>query len=135
MGNMLQPVMMGVPVMGSLSDTSASVASGTQTPVAICLRAVWCLAIIYLPNMFYYLPKAILAVIVILAVFKMIDYKTPRMLWNCDKVEWLIWAVSCFATLFLGIQIGMLLSVGVSMINIIRRAADGRSNTLGRLEG
>eukprot|EP00747_Dinoflagellata_sp_TGD_P110751 gnl/TRDRNA2_/TRDRNA2_171046_c0_seq1.p1 gnl/TRDRNA2_/TRDRNA2_171046_c0~~gnl/TRDRNA2_/TRDRNA2_171046_c0_seq1.p1 ORF type:complete len:427 (+),score=54.36 gnl/TRDRNA2_/TRDRNA2_171046_c0_seq1:1206-2486(+) len=136
LGNILQVVMSGVPVMGSLSDTAASVMSGTVTPVAICFRSVWMVIVLFgATPLFYNLPKAVLAVIVILAVAGMVDFKTPMMLARTSRMEFVVWSISCFVTLFMGIQLGMGLSMIVSLLVVIKNAAAGRTNVLGRVEG
>ena len=43
------------------------------------------ITLLFLTPVFYYLPKAVLAAIIIVAVFSLIDIKYPRKLWTYKK--------------------------------------------------
>jgi MFS superfamily sulfate permease-like transporter len=54
-------------------------------------------------------------------------------LWHIRKVDFLVWLVSFFATLFLGASIGLLIALGFSILVVVYRASTPHVAILGRL--
>ncbi|KAB1217978.1 Sulfate transporter 4.1, chloroplastic [Morella rubra] len=76
-----------------------------------------------------------LAAIVISAVMGLVDYQEAIFLWRVDKKDFLLWTITCTMTLFLGIEIGVLVGVGVSLAFVIHESANPHIAVLGRLPG
>ncbi|KAL3655879.1 Sulfate transporter 4.1, chloroplastic [Castilleja foliolosa] len=77
----------------------------------------------------------VLAAIVISAVIGLVDYDEATFLWRVDKRDFLLWIITCTVTLFLGIEIGVLVGVGVSLAFVIHESANPHIAILGRLPG
>ncbi|KAJ1435503.1 STAS domain [Sesbania bispinosa] len=76
-----------------------------------------------------------LAAIVISAVIGLVDYEEAIFLWRVDKKDFLLWTITSTTTLFLGIEIGVLVGVGVSLAFVIHESANPHVAVLGRLPG
>ncbi|PKI35216.1 hypothetical protein CRG98_044382 [Punica granatum] len=102
------------PTTGSFSRSAVNHESGAKTGVSgICA----------------------LAAIVISAVIGLVDYDEAIFLWRVDKKDFLLWTITFVATLFLGIEIGVLIGVGVSLAFVIHESANPHIAVLGRLPG
>lgn len=64
-----------------------------------------------------------------------VDYDEAIFLWHVDKRDFLLWTITCTTTLFLGIEIGVLVGVGFSLAFVIHESANPHIAVLGRLPG
>lgn len=69
-----------------------------------------------LTPLLYYLPMTVLAAIIMTAVISMFDYKEIYFLWRVNKWDLLILATTFLSTLFVGIEKGILIGVGMSLL-------------------
>jgi SulP family sulfate permease len=102
---------------------------------ALISAAVIALTLIALTSLFYYLPKAVLAAIVMVAVFKLIDWKEARYLWRVDRRDFGLMALTFVATLGLGIEEGILVGVIASLILVVQQSYKPHTAVMGRLPG
>ncbi|GFY83631.1 sulfate transporter 4.1 [Actinidia rufa] len=92
-------------------------------------------ALLFLTRLFEYIPQCALAAIVISAVIGLVDYDEAIFLWRVDKKDFLLWTITSTTTLFFGIEIGVLVGVGVSLAFVIHESANPHVAVLGRLPG
>jgi len=124
------------PVTGGLSRTAVNNQAGAKSGVASLISAgVIGLTLLFLTPLFYYLPSAILASIIMVAVTSLFDHKEIKHLWKTDKRDLLMFGVTFFATLFLGIEEGIAVGVITTLITVIYQSSTPHSAELGRLEG
>ncbi len=124
----------GYPIAGSFSRTAVNRVSGARTPGASFFNALTvALTLLFLTPLFYYMPKAVLASIVIVAVTKLIDFKEPMRLFRLRKIDFLVAVFSFIMTLLLGAQRGILLGAIASIILIVRRISYPNVAILGRI--
>jgi len=122
----------GHPVSGSFSRTAVNNEMGARSPLASVITGlVVALFLIFLTPVFQYLPKLILACIVVLSVRNLIDYKEARYLWRVSKGESFVFYFTFVCTLFVGIDTGILISVVVSLASVIFRSSMPRIAILG----
>ena len=69
----------------------------------------------FLTPIFYFLPKAVLAAIIIVSVVGLIDIKLPISLWKSHKVEALLLFVTFIVTSTVGMTEGIASGVSLSM--------------------
>ena len=100
---------------------------------AIISAALVALTLLFLTPLFYYLPKAVLASIIMVAVFGLIDYKYPRFLWKTRKEDLIMLLISFGTTLAVGIKEGIALSVLMSLVAMIYRSTKPHYAVLGKL--
>lgn len=126
----------GYPIAGSFSRTAVNKVAGARTAVSSFFNSVTVgLTLMFLTPLFYYMPKAVLASIVIVAVIKLIDIKEPIRLFNLRKLDFIVLIFSFIVTLLLGAQKGILLGAVVSIVLIIRRISYPNVAILGKVEG
>ncbi|MGB3798948.1 MAG: sulfate permease [Lewinella sp.] len=126
----------GFPVAGGFSRTAVNDQAGATTGLAAIISAgVIVLTLLFLTPLFYYLPQAVLASIIMVAVFKLIDWREAVRLWRVDRSDFWMLAVTFLATLILGIQTGIAAGVALSIGVHVYRSMRPHLAVLGRIEG
>jgi SulP family sulfate permease len=134
--NVAAGVISGYPVTGGFSRTAVNDQAGAKTPLAGVISAVLIgLTLLFLTPLFYYLPQAILASLIMVAVGKLIDLGEVRKLWRLDRVDFWLLTVTFLGTLFLGIQLGIGLGVALSLGVHVYRSMRPHIAVLGRIPG
>lgn len=124
------------PTTGGFSRTAVNDQAGARTGMASVISALLIvLTLLFLTPLFYYLPKAILASVIMVAVFGLIDYKEASYLWRTDKRDFLMLIVTFVATLALGIEQGIGIGVILSLAMVIYRSAYPHMAVLGKMPG
>jgi len=134
--NMLGSTTSAYPVTGSFSRSAVNNQVGAQTQLAGMITGLLLLfTLLALTPAFFFLPKFALAAIVIASVTNLVDYKEAMHLWKVKKTDCLLWFVAFFGTLFLGVQIGLLVSIGLSLALVILESVRPQMSVLWRLPG
>lgn len=124
------------PTTGSFTRSAVNDDSGAQTGIsALFTSGLLALTLIFLTPLFYYLPKAILAAIIIVATINLIDYKKAMHLWYVHRTDFYQLMVTFVATLVLGIQQGVVIGVALSIAAVIYRTSKPKVVELGRIPG
>ncbi|KAK6790302.1 hypothetical protein RDI58_014102 [Solanum bulbocastanum] len=124
------------PTTGSFSRSAVNHESGAKTGLSgLVMGIIMGCALLFLTPVFEYIPQCALAAIVISAVIGLVDYDEAKFLWRVDKKDFLLWTITCTTTLLLGIEIGVLVGVGVSLAFVIHESANPHIAVLGRLPG
>jgi high affinity sulfate transporter 1 len=126
-------IFQGFAVDGSLSKTAANDVAGGRTQMVSIVCAVFTfMTILFLTGLFKTLPEAVLAAIVIHAVWGLIDFKPLRRLYRVKRIDFALALVALFGVLLLGILEGILLGIILSLIAFIQRASIPHTAVLGR---
>lgn len=124
----------GYPVTGGFSRSVVNYEAGANTGLASMITAVLIgLTVIFLTPLFYFLPNALLAAIIMVAVFGLIDIKTLRHVWKYNKGDAAAMIFTFFAVLIIGIEKGILVGVAVAMLMFIWRTSRPHVAVVGRL--
>ncbi|CAA0809402.1 Sulfate transporter 4.1- chloroplastic [Striga hermonthica] len=124
------------PTTGSFSRSAVNHESGAKTGLSgIVMGVIMGCALQFMTPLFEQIPQCVLAAIVISAVIGLVDYDEATFLWRVDRRDFLLWIITCMVTLFLGIEIGVLVGVGVSLAFVIHESANPHIAILGRLPG
>ncbi|MBK7128844.1 MAG: sulfate permease [Crocinitomicaceae bacterium] len=124
------------PVTGGFSRSAVNNNTGAQTQIAGIISGLLILfSLLFLTDLFFYLPKVLLAVIILVAVVGLIDFKSPRNWWRTDSTEFIMYAATLLATCFIGIQQGILIGVVISLIILIYRVSNPHIAVVGRIPG
>jgi SulP family sulfate permease len=122
------------PTTGGFSRTAVNDQAGAKTGMAALITAlIVALILMFFTNWFYYLPKVVLASIIIVAVINLIDLKFAIRLYTKRKDEFTILIVTFLATLFLGITEGIVLGVVISLLLLVYRASKPHHAFLSRI--
>lgn len=134
MGNIVGSFFGCYPTTGGFSRSAVNDQAGAKTNLAAIISAVLiALTLLFLTPLFYYLPKAILGAIIMVAVFGLIDFKYPKYLWRVKKDDFLMFLVTFGITLAFGIKEGIGAGVLISIISMVRRASNPHIAVLGKL--
>ncbi len=126
----------GYPVTGGFSRTAVNNDAGAKTTMASIFAALLVvLTLLFFTGLFYYLPNAILAAVVLVAVSGLIDMKEPIRLWKKDRSDFFMLMATFFATLTLGIETGIITGMVLSLVMVIYRASHPHMAELGRVPG
>jgi SulP family sulfate permease len=108
------------PTQGGFGRSAVNDQSGAKTGLAAIISAVVViLTLLFLTSFFDFLPKAVLAAIIIVAVFGLIDIKEAKHLWKTDKRDFAMFMITAIATLVLGVEIGIGVGIAVSIIGLL----------------
>lgn len=122
------------PTSGSFSRTALNDQAGGRTGIAtIISAAVIALTLIFLTPLFYYMPNAVLAAIIIIAVARLFEIEEMTELWTTDKKDLTMLLITFFSTLALGIENGIAVGVVISLTVMIYSSTKPHSAELGRL--
>jgi SulP family sulfate permease len=132
--NIVGSLFKAFPTVGGFSRTAVNDQAGANTGLASIISAVLIiLTLLFLTPLFYYLPQAILASVIMVAVFGLIDYKEALHLWHTDRTDFLMLTVTFVSTLILGIEIGIAIGVILSLAMVLYRSAYPHIASLGRV--
>ena len=126
----------GFPVTGGFSRTAVNDTAGARTPLASLITAAIVIGTIaFLTPLFASLPNAALGAIIVMAVIGLIDIDEMRHIAAVKKSDLIGLGVAFFATLILGIEIGILVAVVASMLVVFARMSMPHSAVLGHMAG
>jgi len=117
-------------VSGSFSRSAVAAKLGAKTGLfAIISATAVVLVLLFFTPYLYHLPQAVLAVIVMMAVFSLIRIKPLTQAWKVDRVGAVIGIVTFFATLIMAPSIanGILLGVALTVIHYLIRTMKPRA--------
>jgi MFS superfamily sulfate permease-like transporter len=117
-------------VSGSFSRSAVAAKLGAQTGLyAIISAAAVVLVLLFFTPYLYHLPQAVLAVIVMMAVFSLIRIKPLTQAWKVDRVGAVIGIVTFIATLIMAPSIanGILLGVALTVVDYLIRTMKPRA--------
>src|SRR6201994_1022291 len=134
--NLAAGLFQGFPVSTSGSRTAVAERSGAKTQLTGVTGAVLIiLMIVFLPGLFRNLPQPILAAVVITASLSLADIPATVRLWRQRKVECMLSIAAFLGVALLGVLPGIAIAVGLSILNVFRRAWWPYQAVLGRVEG
>ncbi|XP_035919505.1 sodium-independent sulfate anion transporter-like [Anopheles stephensi] len=121
--NVIGACFRAMPTTGAFTRSAVSHASGVRTPLSGLYSALLTLlALGVLTPYFYYIPRATLAAVLIVAVASMLDLALVRRLPRspASLADLLAWTV-CFAVcLVRGVEVGLLCGMAVSLLEPLR---------------
>ena len=124
------------PTTGGFSRTAVNDQSGAKTGLASIISAgLIALTLLFLTPLFYFLPQAILASVIMVAVFGLIDWKEPLHLWKAKRDDFFMLMATFVATLALGIEEGILTGVALSLVMVVYRSSYPHIAVLGQVPG
>jgi MFS superfamily sulfate permease-like transporter len=91
--------------------------------------------IVFLPGLFRNLPQPALAAVVITAALSLADLPGTARLWRQRKAEFMLSIAAFLGVALLGVLPGIAIAVGLSILNVFRRAWWPYDTVLGRVDG
>uniref|UniRef100_A0A8C3ULP9 Solute carrier family 26 member 5 n=1 Tax=Catharus ustulatus TaxID=91951 RepID=A0A8C3ULP9_CATUS len=123
------------PITCSMSRSLVQEGTGGKTQIAGALSAVIVLLVIVaIGYLFEPLPQTVLAGIVMVNLKGMLkQFRDIRHFWRTSKIELAIWMVAFVASLFLGLEYGLLTAVTFAIITVIYRTQRPKYRILGQI--
>jgi len=125
----------GVAVTGGLSRSLVNSAAGANTGLASVITALLiAIVVLFFTPLFYYLPRAALAAIIAVAAARIVDLRTALHIWRYSKADAASLGATFLAVLALGVEQGIAIGVGASLLLFLWRTSTPRVVELGRLD-
>ena len=122
--NIIGSLFQSYPTTGGFSRTAVNDQAGAKTGIAPLISAlVVGLTLLFLTPLFYYLPNAVLAAIIMVAVFGLIDTSYAVSLFKHRKDEFGLLIITFLVTLIIGIKEGILAGVLLSLLLMVYRVS------------
>ena len=126
----------GYPVAGGLSQSAVNDKAGARTPLALIFAScTLALCLLFLTGLLANLPKAVLAAVVLTAVYGLIDFPAMLRMWRISRMDFYPATIALGAVLLLGILQGILLAALASVLMLLARASSPHVAFLGRIPG
>ncbi|KAK7422462.1 hypothetical protein QQZ08_009450 [Neonectria magnoliae] len=131
--NLLGPFLGGYPATGSFSRTAIKAKAGVRTPFAGVITGIVVLLALYaLTAVFFYIPNAALAAVIIHAVGDVIT--PPRVIyqfWRVSPLEVPIFFAGVLVTIFSTIENGIYTTISISFAVVVVRLFQTKGRFLG----
>jgi SulP family sulfate permease len=124
----------GMPVAGGLSRTMVNFAAGARTQMAMLIAAsLLAVAVMFCSPLFTNIPKAALAVIILVAIMPLVKIKSIFHTWAYDKGDGIAELVTLLGVLVLGLEQGIMLGIILTIASNLRKASHPHIAVVGRV--
>jgi len=124
----------GFPVAGSFARTVVNFSSGAVTPVASVITAVLVMVtLVWFAPFFYYLPRAVLAAIIVISAWQLIDVPVIKRIFTFNLIDTITFCCTFLAVLSLGVEMGILVGIAISFVLLIRSSSVPHIIIVGRM--
>ncbi len=126
----------GYPVAGGLSQSAVNDKAGARSALALVFASVTlAMCLLFLTGMLANLPKAVLAAVVLTAIYGLLDFPAMLRMWRVSRLDFLAATIALLAVLWLGILHGILLAALASVLLLLARVSQPHVAFLGRIPG
>ena len=121
---------------GGFARSVVNFDAGAATPAAGAFTAIGIAgATLLLTPFLAILPKATLAATIVLAVLTLVDFSILKRAWAYSKADFAAVAITLVGTLLLGVEIGISLGVGASILIFLYRSSQPHAAIVGQVPG
>ncbi len=121
---------------GGFARSVVNFDAGAETPAAGIYTAIGiALATLLLTPFLANLPQATLAATIIVAVLSLVDFSAMRRVWTYSKSDFSAMAATILGTLFLGVEIGVVMGVALSLLLHLYRTSRPHMAIVGQVPG
>ncbi|XP_017839635.1 sodium-independent sulfate anion transporter [Drosophila busckii] len=137
MCNIMGSFVLSMPVTGSFTRTAVNNASGVRTPLGGAVTgALVLMALAFLTQTFYFIPKTTLAAIIIAAMISLVEFDKVADMWKSKKRDMFPFVVTIVTCLFWSLEYGMLCGIVANLVYILYSSARPQLNiTLEKIQG
>ncbi|BBB25000.1 SulP family inorganic anion transporter [Amphritea japonica] len=122
------------PVAGGFGRSMVNYASGARTTIASVISALMvALTVSFFTPLFFYLPKAILGAVIIMAVLPLINIRAFTDSWKFNKADALTLLSTFVFVLVLGVELGILSGIAISFLLLLYRSSQPHIAIVGRV--
>ena len=132
--NLAASVVGTMPVAGGFSRSVVNFDAGAKTQMAGLITAfLVALAAFGLGDFFIWLPNVVLAAIIIIAVWQLVEWKELRQLWASARVDAWCFIATAIGVLVFGVEVGLLGGVVLSMAHFLISSSKPHIAVVGRV--
>jgi SulP family sulfate permease len=125
-----------MPVAGGFSRSTVNYSAGAKTQLAAVVTALLvALVAMFFTSLFYYLPKAALAAIIVVAVSSLFDWSGFVRAYRYDRADALALLATFIGVLIFDIEIGLLVGVSIAVAAFLWRSSRPHTAVVGRVPG
>jgi SulP family sulfate permease len=136
LANLVGSIFRSVPVSASFSRSAVAEESRAVTPLHnVVAASVVALALLVLTPLFAFLPRTVLAAIIIVGASGLVAPGDFVQLWRTHRQDGVVALVTAGATLVFGIQEGIVVGVSAAALAVLRRLSRPHIVELGLLPG
>ena len=135
LANMTGSISQSYPVCGSFSGSALNLDAGAKTGLASVFNGLFVMVtLLFLTPFLYYLPQAVLAAIIMMAVKNLLNFGAIKHAWRTHKHDGFAATLTFFATVGLAPHLdqGILMGAGLALILYLYRTMKPRVAVLGR---
>lgn len=134
--NIAAAVSGGFPVTGGFARSVVNFDAGAATPLAGAFTAVGILAAtLFLTPLFRFLPQAVLAATIIVAVLSLVDFPAIRRIYAYSKADFAAMAATIALVLLVGVEVGIVSGVALSFLLFLWRTSRPHMAVVGQVPG
>ncbi|GMN38765.1 hypothetical protein TIFTF001_007997 [Ficus carica] len=121
---------------GAFSRSAVNHNAGAKTAVSnIVMSITVMVTLLFLMPLFQYTPNLVLGAIIVTAVVGLIDIPAAFNIWKTDKFDFLVMICAFLGVLFISVQEGLAIAVGLSIFKILLQITRPRTVVLGSIPG
>jgi SulP family sulfate permease len=126
----------GYPVTGGFARSVVNFDAGAETPAAGAFTAIGIgIAALVLTPALFFLPKAVLAATIIVAVLSLVDFSILTRAWTYSRIDFAAVAATIFLTLGFGVEIGVSAGVALSILLFLYKTSRPHVAEVGLVPG
>lgn len=134
--NLVGSFFQSYPVSASFSRSAVKFQSGALTGMtAVFSVSIVGLTLLFFTSLFFYLPIAVLAGIIMVAVIRLINIRYAIDLYKTRRDEFFLLLITCLLTLFVGISQGILIGTLLSLLLMVIRTSKPHYAILAKVSG
>jgi high affinity sulfate transporter 1 len=134
--NLMAGIGQGYPVAGGLSQSAVNDKAGAHTPLALVFASITlALCLLFLTGFLENLPKAVLAAVVLTAIYGLLDFPALVYMWRVSPLDFYACLIALGGVLALGILHGIVLAALASILLLLMRVSRPYVALLGRMPG
>uniref|UniRef100_A0A182MJ89 STAS domain-containing protein n=1 Tax=Anopheles culicifacies TaxID=139723 RepID=A0A182MJ89_9DIPT len=120
MCNIFGSIVSSMPITGSFTRTAVNNNSGVRTPLGgIATGVLVLLSLGLLTDTFYFIPKSVLAGVMIAAMFFMVEFHAAAEIWRTKKVDVIPFVVTLVSCPLLGLEYGMVIGIALNICFVL----------------
>ncbi len=134
--NLLGSFFQSFPVSASFSRSAVKFQSGAVTGMTAVFSALIVgLTLLFFTSLFFYLPIAVLAGIIMVAVVRLVNIRYAIDLYKTRRDEFFLLLTTCLLTIFVGISEGILIGALFSLLLMVIRTSNPHYAILAKVSG
>ncbi|KAA3465946.1 putative sulfate transporter 3.3 [Gossypium australe] len=121
---------------GAFSRSAVNHNAGAKSAVSnIVMSITVMVTLLFLMPLFQYTPNVVLGAIIVSAVVGLIDIPAACQIWKIDKFDFIVMLCAFFGVIFISVQDGLAMAVGMSIFKILQQITRPKTVMLGNIPG